>query len=70
LLESRFSGQAIEDAAGTYEKICNREGLSGLNATRLLYSKEFEPARALFFQAIGNWLIAAAVLTRCRLCYC
>ncbi len=63
LLESRFSGRAIEDAAGTYEKICNREGLSGLNAARLLYSKEFEPGtRALFFQAIGNGLIAAAVL--------
>ena len=64
LLELRFSGHAIEDAAGTYEKICNREGLSGLNATRLLYSKEFEPGtRALFFQAIVNWLIAAAVIT-------
>ena len=63
LLELRFSGHAIEDAAGTYEKICNREGLNGLNAARLLYSKEFEPGtRALFFQAIGNCLIAAAVL--------
>ncbi len=64
LLELRFSGHAIEDAAGTYEKICNREGLSGLNATRLLYSREFEPGtRTLFFQAIVNRLIAAAVLT-------
>jgi len=63
LLELRFSGHAVEDAAGTYEKICNREGLSGLNAARLLYSKEFEPgARALFFQAIANCLIAAALL--------
>ena len=64
LLELRYSGHAIEDASGTYEKICNREGLSGLNATRLLYSKEFEPGtRALFFQAIGNCLMAAVVLT-------
>ena len=64
LLELRYSGHAIEDAAGTYEKICNREGLSGLNATHLLYSKEFEPGtRARFFQAIGNGLMAAAVLT-------
>ncbi len=63
LLELRFSGHAIEDAAETYEKLCNREGLSGLNARRLLYSKEFEPGtRALFFQAIGNCMIAAAVL--------
>lgn len=63
LLELRFSGNAVEDAAATYEKICNREGLSGLNAARLLYSKEFEPGtRALFFQAIGNCLIAAALL--------
>jgi len=63
LLELRFAGHAIEDAAGTYERICSREGLSGLNATRLLYSKEFEPGtRALFFQAIGNSLVAAALL--------
>jgi lipopolysaccharide/colanic/teichoic acid biosynthesis glycosyltransferase len=64
LLQLRFSGRAIEHAAGTYETICNREGLSGLNAARLLYSKEFEPGtRPLFFQAIGNFLTAAALLT-------
>jgi lipopolysaccharide/colanic/teichoic acid biosynthesis glycosyltransferase len=64
LLESRFSGHAIEEATGTYERICSREGLSGLNAARLLYSKEFEPGtRALFFQAIGNGVIAAVLLT-------
>ena len=63
LLELRFAGHAIEDAAGTYEKICNREGLSGLNAARLLYSKEFDPGtRPLFFQAVFNCLIAAVVL--------
>jgi lipopolysaccharide/colanic/teichoic acid biosynthesis glycosyltransferase len=63
LLELRFSGHAIEDAAEIYEKICNRVGLSGLNAARLLYAKEFEPgARALFFQSIGNRTIAAVVL--------
>jgi len=63
LLELRFSGRAIEDAAETYAKVCNREGLGGLNAARVLYSKEFEPgARALFFQSIGDRLIAAAVL--------
>jgi lipopolysaccharide/colanic/teichoic acid biosynthesis glycosyltransferase len=63
LLELRFAGEAIEDAAEIYEKICNRQGLSGLNAARLLYSKEFEPGiRALFFQSVGNRLIAVAVL--------
>jgi len=63
LLELRFAGEAIEDAAEIYEKICNRQGLSGLNAARLLYSKEFEPGtRALFFQSVGNRLVAAAVL--------
>jgi lipopolysaccharide/colanic/teichoic acid biosynthesis glycosyltransferase len=63
LLELRFAGEAIEDAAEIYEKICNRQGLSGLNAARLLYSKEFEPGtRALFFQSVGNRLTAAAVL--------
>jgi len=63
LLEMRFSGRAVERAAATYETICDREGLSGLNAARLLYSKEFEPGtRPLFFQAISNFLIAAALL--------
>jgi lipopolysaccharide/colanic/teichoic acid biosynthesis glycosyltransferase len=63
LLELRFAGHAIEDAAEIYEKICNRVGLSGLNAARLLYEKEFEPGtRALFFQSIGNRLLAAVVL--------
>jgi len=63
LLELRFSGHAIEDASGTYERICNREGLNGLNAERLLYSKEFDPGdRALFFQVIGNCAIAALLL--------
>jgi len=63
LLELRFSGDVIEDAADIYEKICNRVALSGLNAARLLYSKEFEPGRrAVFFQSIGNRLVAAAIL--------
>jgi lipopolysaccharide/colanic/teichoic acid biosynthesis glycosyltransferase len=60
LLELRFLGYSIQEAAGTYAKITNREALSGLGPPRLLYSKEFEPsARDQFFQAIGNTLIAA-----------
>ncbi|MGO9228513.1 MAG: sugar transferase [Bryobacteraceae bacterium] len=63
LLELRFSGRAIEDVAETYARVCNREGLSGMNAARLLDSQEFEPGtRALFFHSIGDRLFAAMVL--------
>ena len=63
LLQLRFLGYSIQEAAGTYAKISTREGLSGLGPERLLYSKEFEPrARDLFFQAIGNTLIAAVAI--------
>jgi len=63
LLELRFLGYSIQDAAGTYAKICNREGLLALTPTRLLSSKEFEPStRELFFQAIVDRLIAVTCL--------
>jgi lipopolysaccharide/colanic/teichoic acid biosynthesis glycosyltransferase len=60
LLELRFLGYSVQEAAETYAKISNREGLSGFGPARLLYSKEFEPgARGLFFQAISNTVISA-----------
>jgi lipopolysaccharide/colanic/teichoic acid biosynthesis glycosyltransferase len=63
LLDLRFLGYSIQDAAAVYAKIFNREGLSGLGPVQLLYSKEYEPgARALFFQAMANWLMAASSL--------
>jgi lipopolysaccharide/colanic/teichoic acid biosynthesis glycosyltransferase len=63
LLELRFLGYSIEEAAGTYAKISSREALSGLGPSRLMYSREFEPsARDLFFQAIANTLVAAICL--------
>jgi len=63
LLELRFLGYSIQEAAGTYAKISNRESLIGLTPTRLLSSKEFEPStRDLFFQAIVDRLIAVTCL--------
>ncbi len=63
LLELRFLGYSIQEAAGTYAKISNREGLRGLGPARLLYSKEFEPsARDLFFQTLVSTLIAAVCI--------
>jgi lipopolysaccharide/colanic/teichoic acid biosynthesis glycosyltransferase len=60
LLEMRFLGYSIQEAAGTYAKISNREACSGLGPARLLYSKEFEPStRDLFFQSVSNTLLAA-----------
>jgi lipopolysaccharide/colanic/teichoic acid biosynthesis glycosyltransferase len=59
LLELRFLGYSIQEAAATYAKISNREALRGLGPARLLYSKEFEPsARDLFFQTISTTLVA------------
>ena len=63
LLDLRFQGYSIQDAAEAYAKVFNREGLSDLDITRLVYAEEFDPnARALFFQAVRNWLIAAVCL--------
>jgi lipopolysaccharide/colanic/teichoic acid biosynthesis glycosyltransferase len=63
LLELRFLGLSIQEAAGTYAKICNRESLVGLTPTRLLSSGEFEPSpRSLFFRAVIDKLLAAACL--------
>ena len=63
LLDLRFLGYSVQEAAVTYARITNREGLSGLSPARLLYSKEFEPgARDLFFQAISSTVIAAVGL--------
>lgn len=63
LLELRFLGYTIEEATGTYAKICNREGLFGLSPGRLLASREFERStRDLFFRAMADRLIAAVCL--------
>ena len=63
LLEMRFLGYTVQDAAGTYAKLFNREGLSDLNISRLIYAGEFDPdTRTLFFQAFRNWAIAGICL--------
>ena len=64
LLELRFSGHAIEDAAEIYEKICNRVGLSGLNAARLLYAKEFEPGTRWSYTNTGFLILGAPTAYR------
>jgi lipopolysaccharide/colanic/teichoic acid biosynthesis glycosyltransferase len=64
LLEMRFLGYSVQDAAGTYAKLFNREGLSDLGVSRLMYAGEFDPnKRTLFFQAFRNWLLAALGVT-------
>ena len=63
LLDLRFLGYSIQEASSVYAKICNREGLSDIGPSQLLYSKEYEPGtRALFFQAMASWIIALACL--------
>lgn len=63
LLELRFVGYAVYEASATYARISNREGLSGMNAARLLCLKEFEPGvRDVVFQRIADMVLAAAVI--------
>lgn len=63
LLELRFAEYSIEDASATLARISNREGVSGLNPMRLLYTREFEPSvRFFFFQSLSHILIAAVCI--------
>jgi lipopolysaccharide/colanic/teichoic acid biosynthesis glycosyltransferase len=63
LLELRYMGYSVAEAAATYAKISNREGLSALSTARLLFTKEFEPReRDLFFEKSVDMVIAAISL--------
>ena len=60
LLELRFSGHIIEEAASTYEKVCGRVCLKELRPSQLIYSGELGPRRAsMFYQTVINLILAA-----------
>ena len=60
LLELRFAGHIIEEAASTYEKVCGRVCLKELRPSQLIYTGELGPRRAsLFYQTASNLILAA-----------
>ena len=59
LLDLRFSGHIIEEAATCYERICGRVSVKELRPSQLIYSGELGPRRhILLYQAIANTVIA------------
>ena len=60
LLDLRFAGHIIEEAASTYEKVCGRVCLKELRPSQLIYSGELGPSRgSMFSQTVTNLIVAA-----------
>ena len=61
LLELRFAGHVIEEAASAYESVCSRVCVKELRPSQLIYSGELGPRRqTLLLQGIANVLTAGA----------
>jgi len=60
LLELRFGGHIIEEAAATFERVCGRVCLKELRPSQLIYSGELGPRpQSLIVQTVLNRLAAA-----------
>jgi sugar transferase (PEP-CTERM system associated) len=60
LLELRFGGNIVEEAASTYERVCGRVCVKELRPSHLIYSGELGPRRqTLLYQSLTNILVAA-----------
>jgi sugar transferase (PEP-CTERM system associated) len=60
LLELRFAGHVIEEAATAYESVCGRVCVKELRPSQLIYSGELGPRRqTVLYQSVANLLIAA-----------
>jgi sugar transferase (PEP-CTERM system associated) len=60
LLELRFGGNIIEEAASAYERVCGRVCVKELRPSQLIYSGELGPRRqTLLYQSLTNTLVAA-----------
>jgi sugar transferase (PEP-CTERM system associated) len=63
LLDLRYSGNIIEEAATTYERVCGRVYLKELRPAQLIYSGEFSRRRqAVFYQNVTNIVIATIAI--------
>jgi sugar transferase (PEP-CTERM system associated) len=59
LLELRFGGNIIEEAASAYERVCGRVCVKELRPSQLIYSGELGPRRqTLLYQSLSNILVA------------
>jgi sugar transferase (PEP-CTERM system associated) len=60
LIDLRFSGQQIEDAARTFERMCHRIPVEETRPADLIYAETLgAPPAMLKLQALYSWLIAA-----------
>jgi sugar transferase (PEP-CTERM system associated) len=60
LLELRFGGNIIEEAASAYERVCGRVCVKELRPSQLIYSGELGPRRqTVLYQSLSNLLVAA-----------
>ncbi len=60
LLELRFSGYMIEEAASAYERLCGRVCLKELRPSQLIYSGELGPRRHdVVYQSVLNKVVAS-----------
>ena len=61
LLELRFAGNVIEEAANTYERVCGRVCLKEIRPSQLIFSGELGPRpQNLLYQRFSNLMVAAA----------
>ena len=66
LLELRFAGNIIEEAANTYERVCGRVCLREIRPSQLIFSGELGPRRQnLLYQRISNMLVAIVGIILC-----
>ncbi len=62
LLDLRFGGNIVEEAASAYERVCGRVCVKELRPSHLIYSGELGPRRqTLLYQNITNILAAAII---------
>ncbi len=59
LLDLRFAGNVIEEAANTYERVCGRVCLKEIRPSQLIFSGELGPHRQnLLYQRMSNMAVA------------
>jgi lipopolysaccharide/colanic/teichoic acid biosynthesis glycosyltransferase len=59
LLQLRYGGMPIDEAATAYEQLCGRVLLGELRPSEMLASRAFRPrAERLVYQTVAHWLLA------------
>jgi len=62
LLQLRYGGHTIEEAATAYEQLCGHILIDRLRPSQLLLMGTFEPrAQRMVYQTLAHWLLALAV---------